>query len=425
LPPLFFSVAHLLYGVDQALSAQWFVAFVALLAAVMAATTRPGAFAWRSLAGPLVLFGVVIVLVALSVLGIGPHEAARQARFPLLPPTGAIDVSTALLELSKLGGLACAFVLGLIGGADRRTAKVTVNLVLGVGAAYAAISLLLYFAGAQSYPGERLSGGFLSSNSAALVFGMLLVIAVGQTLSAVGRRSRQAIAILLIQLALFGGALCLTASRMGMFATFVATVVLASWDAVARRRIDAAFLTLMALTSAGLLVLLSGNGLLRQRVLSLQEDASIRRDILEAHWSAFLNAPLGGYGLGSFTTVNNLVMTPENYGSLEPVRAMHNVYLQWLEEGGLLTATPMFALVCWLLVVAARHGTSRSRSAPLQRGLIAASLVVLLLGLTDFGLQTPSIAAFWAFILGVGFALGEVRKRKESFASSGKRNISA
>jgi hypothetical protein len=45
----------------------------------------------------------------------------------------------------------------------------------------------------------------------------------------------------------------------------------------------------------------------------------------------------------------------------------------------------------------------------LQRGLACASLVVLVHGITDYALQVPSIAGFWAFLLGIGFAFGQGR----------------
>ena len=42
----------------------------------------------------------------------------------------------------------------------------------------------------------------------------------------------------------------------------------------------------------------------------------------------------------------------------------------------------------------------------LLRALIVSSLVLLVHGATDFALQVPSIAAFWAFLLGCQYSFG-------------------
>jgi alpha-beta hydrolase superfamily lysophospholipase len=41
---------------------------------------------------------------------------------------------------------------------------------------------------------------------------------------------------------------------------------------------------------------------------------------------------------------------------------------------------------------------------------VASGVVVLLHGATDYALQVPSIAAFWAFLLGMQFAFTQARR---------------
>src|SRR4051812_26134612 len=174
--PVLIFAGHLLYGLDQSLAAQWFVAVFAVLAAAGAASPwGRKSLAESHLSAPGGLFLAVVFAVVLSLGRVGPNEPGRAALFAALPPAGTINVSNTLLELSKLGGLACAFLIGCMAGGRRAWATATVNLVLACGGLYAVVSLGLFFSGHQAAPGERLSAGFLSYNSAALVFGILLV----------------------------------------------------------------------------------------------------------------------------------------------------------------------------------------------------------------------------------------------------------
>ena len=103
-------------------------------------------------------------------------------------------------------------------------------------------------------------------------------------------------------------------------------------------------------------------------------------------------------------------MTSETAAALWSIRATHNLYLQWLQEAGLVGAIPMFALVTAIIGIAGlRSGSGSGRGRTLQHGLICANGVVLIHGLTDYAVQVPSIAAFWAFLLGLQFAFGQGR----------------
>ena len=122
--------------------------------------------------------------------------------------------------------------------------------------------------------------------------------------------------------------------------------------------------------------------------------------------TAFNTVRLLVYGLGSFSDINSQITTEENYHALWSVRAVHNVYLQWLEEAGIIGALPMFLLIGTILVAAVWRTFNLRKGQTLLRGVIAASVVVLVHGTVDFGLQVPSIAAFWAFLLGCQFSFG-------------------
>jgi O-antigen ligase len=218
-----------------------------------------------------------------------------------------------------------------------------------------------------------------------------------------GRRTAVAAA----QLVLFIGCLVLTGSRAGLLLTAVASGIFIVWETSnaghARRR--AVFAAAgAALAVAGLaLVVFSRTS---ERFGGLAPDVSIRGQIFAVHWRAFLDAPIAGYGLGGFSDLNNAVMTPETFDALAPIRAAHNVYLQWLVEGGLLLAAPMFLAVGIVLLLSLRGLGADAGARTLTRGLACASLLVLGHGGVDISLQFLAVSTLWAFLLGLALAIG-------------------
>ena len=61
------------------------------------------------------------------------------------------------------------------------------------------------------------------------------------------------------------------------------------------------------------------------------------------------------------------------------------------------------------MLISALHIAKMRSGQTLARGLVASSVVVLLHGATDYALQVPSIAASWAFLLGLQFAFTQWR----------------
>ncbi len=137
----------------------------------------------------------------------------------------------------------------------------------------------------------------------------------------------------------------------------------------------------------------------------------VRGEVLATHWRVFLEDPLRGHGLGTFDLLNRTRLTPDTFPRLWSIRAAHNLYLQWLEEGGLVAATPMAACLALIVAVTVRGAVWRrpdGRSAlgrkavcGLTWSLVGLDAVFVLHGLSDFALQTPSVAALFALTLGL------------------------
>jgi O-antigen ligase len=358
---------------------------------------------------------VVVALWSLTPFGPGgPHPAWTWAG--LEPGALTIDRSGTIMEIAKLLGLASAFALGALHGVRRDRAEATVRAIVWVGGGYAAVALTTFVSGVQIAQGGRLTGGFLSANSAATVFGVLTVLgaalllrdwrrAEGRGLTA--RLTRTAVPIACVALTVV--CLLLTASRMGMVASLCALTVLMAWTFARQPSGRGANLAIGGLLGGiGLVLLFGGNDLIWSRLGEAQGGLGDRSVLFATHWNAFLASPVFGWGLGSFDAVNLHLMTAETAPELWTIRATHNVYLQWLEEAGVVGAVLMFATVAWIIGSSlTRVGASQGQG--LLIGLICLNLVVLIHGLVDFALQVPSIAAFWSFLLGLQFAFARGR----------------
>jgi O-antigen ligase len=190
----------------------------------------------------------------------------------------------------------------------------------------------------------------------------------------------------------------------------VSIVLLLAWDLASQRKIRLTVRSRdLVLATAALAIVAVASVPTWTRVDELDSDATIRGQIFSTHWGAFLASPVFGHGLGSFNDINGQALTTDNYAVLWSIRAAHNVYIQWLEEAGVAGALPMFALVAAIMLISVFHVAKMRSGQTLARGLVASSVVVLLHGVTDYALQVPSIAAFWAFLLGLQFAFTQWR----------------
>ncbi|WP_395942449.1 O-antigen ligase family protein [Brevundimonas sp.] len=419
-PMALFCIAHLLGGAANPTAALWFTAVAAAALPILAALEArqhdlPLVWPGRTL---IILFAAVLVVAAWTL--VAPASGATSMSGGEQEGRAAItlDQSSTLVEIIKLCGLASVFFLGCFEGIRTRRATASIRATLTVGVVWATIGVILLALGLQTRLGGRLTGGFLSANSGATVYGILLVLSVA-VLARVSRSLRfdrrphrmTALGAAFFCVALFTGCLLATASRMGVVATALAVIFFLAWEALSRKkRPSNRTISLTVLGIAVAMVGIAGADTLWARLDTVDADAANRGIIFAAHWRAFLESPIFGHGLGSFTAINNQQMTPENYGALRTIRSTHNVYIQWLEEAGLLGAVPMFALIALIITRAVRRSGRLNTGATIQRGLIAANLVILAHGMTDYALQVPSIAAFWAYLLGLQFAYGKGRR---------------
>ena len=141
-----------------------------------------------------VLSGVVAIAAwtLTPVVPGGPHPIWEWAG---LPPASTLNRSATVLEIIKLLGLASVFVLGCLLGTRADHARTAFAVILGIGALYAGMSLVLYLGGGQIAHGDRrLAGGFYSANVAGTQFGVLMLMASAWAVRRWGRAAGRPLA---------------------------------------------------------------------------------------------------------------------------------------------------------------------------------------------------------------------------------------
>jgi O-antigen ligase len=400
------------------------------------------------------LFSATLVALAIVAIAVAPDDqvgAALRAnavsaaaataflvwslltavKLPLLAPDplwrafgfadGAVSISpyrTIEGAVSFLSAVA-AFTLGALSVHVRADRDVVGRLIVIGTLGFSVYALMVQQSGGA--PG-RLMVNFGSANAAATLFGMTALFSaafvlraargnfapgVARAMRAMGRMG-WTVALLAAPFAagaLVLSLLCLllTASRGGILASLAAFGLFAALLVIGRvrreqgRASQAAFLWLSAF--AALLFLIGGNFAL-ERVTTLETDATVRTTIAQTHWRAFLDRPLVGHGLNTFHELNALYAAPAAYASLRDVGAAHNIYIQMLEETGLVGAS-LFAVMLAPPLFRAFSAALLGRSgAHWAAAACAAAALCLIHGMVDFGLQVPAIAAFFGFCLG-------------------------
>jgi O-antigen ligase len=327
----------------------------------------------------------------------------------------------ALEGVASLLGAIAAFALGALIIADQYDHKRIRRLICVLALALSTIALVLHFAPDAASP--RLQLNFGSPNSAATLFGILCLLMIASILDA-GRRMRRSTTtasadadsgawdarsgasgafnapVNIVVLVLCLCCLLLTASRAGIAATLASAVLLlaiAGWSRRGRGALTP-MLAMLALLIG--VVLFWGLSFAADRLVMTEADSETRTLIVEAHWHAFMQRPWIGHGMNSFHTLNALVADQHNWPALRGVGAAHNIYLQALEEIGVIGVAAFAAMLAGPLWNTLRHALSRRRGQAWAAGVFCAFILVFVHGWVDFGLQTPAIAALLCFLLG-------------------------
>jgi O-antigen ligase len=430
---------HLLYGANTNASALAFSALWLVLGGASLIFARRGELAPPSalmiLAG--LAFGGVCTVVAsqLAPAGQGGNSMWRD----LGSAAFTIDRDATLRELAKLVSLSGAFAVGYVVGASDRRTRLLAFLVVTASGVYAGWAFVQHFTSAgmlfgaeKAFHLDRLTASFLSANTAATALGMLAIFAAARIARAVKESAspdnvetswveqlaRKA-GVAALALLLLVSCIVETRSRFGIAVSAAALMILFAWEVRAavegRARAAARNVTNAALVGGVLLAVFAvvSAGETVDRLGAAASDADSRMTAYQAHFQLILASPWRGHGLGSFPALNAMIQTPENHPALEQLNALHNVYLQWMEEAGIAGAALMFGCIGCLLAHIWGGFLHRASMRSWLRAVLIASLLVMLHGLVDYGLQVPSIAWQWALWLGVGCGVAAPRPHEQ------------
>ena len=397
--------AQLLRG---GLAAEWAlaatIASAAILAIMLARREQEPRFSGDPLFAALEILFPFVLIVAL---------ASAVMAWVAGPIRGAsLDPSATLVEILLLLGLGCAFLLGAGFGDDRAQRQFMIDGVIFGVAALAGWALAL-----MALRGEaRLSASYVSPNTAGTVFGAVLVLAMNVLASSLRRFAQpgERLAIMARGLAclVLGAALMSTASRGAFVAATLALIASFAPQFWRRSRGGGMQVSILLVATIGLIVFAFCGGGLIDRLSASDAQIDSRGPIFALNQALFVRSPLTGYGLGAYDVVNKINLNLNNFAELWSIRSAHNVYLQWLVEGGLVAAAAMFATVALILTRALIGALSDVTERGVLWGLVGVDLVFLVHGFGDFALQTPAVALLWSVLLGLQFGIANRSRRR-------------
>ncbi len=425
LPPLgaiiLLMFSHFLFGAARPMSAL-FLSVCLTVSAVLA----------LALAGPrYVSAGMLVGLAAIWVWGLagwaGPLD---QASPHLAVLTGAGALWTIGYACGRQRGALDLAWLGLVWS--------SLPYCLYVFFRYVALS----FGGEALADGSGLhtAAGLDSPTTVAVLFGLLTLIGAARVMHVIKQIDAEGVSrsetIDRLLTRGLGGALLLgfafaclllTGSRVGILFALAALLLQVAWDShgILNRPHRGALLVLIGRLAPWLAAALAGLGV----YLAFMRDAPgmatpgvgvipSRIDHLQAYFSAFLQNPVFGHGLGSIGAVRDEITTLFNIRSLSAPGGPQNVVIAWLVQGGVVGLALMLAALAAMHVSLVRALTIRRQPRTFVRLAIVASVFVLgLHGLSDSSIELPSIVWLYALILGAGCGVAAAQRAS---AASGR-----
>ena len=321
----------------------------------------------------------------------------------------------------------CAFWLGRHGASSRRRRQRILNAIAVFAFLFALYAFLQhaisphYILGAlKAYHRERLTGPFLSANTAATFFGLLFLLLVYRIVRHARLNSTNqshssvpgAVKNLLDQPMTFSAALLvmtclvLTGSRAGFFAAAISIVILMIGFAFDLRSKGSARLQLSGWNIALVIssIVLTGLGIWSLSGATLETRMGLegsgldqRRVMIEASWAAGNWEPWLGHGLNSLDYATYFQTTAETNRAIVAQNASHNLFAQWYMQAG----WPGLIGVCAMILMSCMFALFSNQSASIRGLRIAVIALVVSHGFFDYALEIPAFFLFFAFISGL------------------------
>lgn len=354
----------------------------------------------------------VLGLLAAAALWVTLVGAIRAPSDPAAPFVPDLFASQLLSFVAGVAALLCGWLLGQRWSRTRQVVDWLIALsclYLVLGLALRAIGpngLLDYWSVVRE---DRFQGLIGNVNVTAAVAGVTAILALSRVFAAAARRRgsvlarREIIVATLYCLAVFIalGAAIATASRFTNLLTFTVVALLTGVNLVRNvRRLRLIGALLGAVALAVVVLLTQFSDLLVERMTRLPDGLALR----ETMWSHYLaiaaGAPVTGYGLGSFPTVNSFYLTTPRFAeAMWAVNSAHNGLLQIAINGGV----PYLALIlaASLYLCGQILAGCRARWSNETAGIAVAILLIVACGMIDITLDVPATVTLMLFLAGL------------------------
>lgn len=321
----------------------------------------------------------------------------------------------------------CVYWIGRHGGLSRRRRRRLFNVIAVFAFLFCMFSFFQHMTSPdyvlgvhKQYHEERLTGPFLSANTAATFLAMMLMFLVYRVLrsiqsgsfhsktqqlpGAVGWLVALPLTVSAILMAL--SCLFLTASRAAFFAAGIALLVLLFGFAlgqnnVGQKRPLSRWLTIFAVMLTIILTVvfmwwLSGS-LLESRLETLSDDFLAREVVIKASWKAGELAPVFGNGLNGLDYATAFTSAADTNRFIISQNASHNLFAQWFMQAG------WPGLICLVLIIALVLLTTFFGSSDRITKAFRISLLALVCahGLFDYALEIPAVFLTLCFFVGL------------------------
>lgn len=421
--------------------------FLVPLAYATTRQSRTGLQAWLFHAQPTVRWSAALLAIVVSwmmfqafVPGPWQHPAWQQVADTIGGPVSAtisLDPFATMSDAISLLGIAGIFLVTATLSRDAKVARLVLQAIALIGAAYATYGLLVFALGNETVAWmpkrhylASLTSTFVNRNSYGVFAGLTGLAALGLLLSYVtpllsAKMSRRDKTTMLLErlatrwwiwlgaIAVGVTALLLTGSRGATAATGLSMLTLIAVYLGARRAGIAPIM--VALFGAGVIgfsiLALSGDFVLSRLQDNFDSNLTGRSDIYAYAFATLRDHMWLGTGYGAFEDGFAFYQTGTD-AIAQRIVAAHSIYLETAIELGLPAALLFFASVGLLIFTCIKGTIERQRDRIYPALAVAASLLVGTQGIVDFGVQTPAIATLYAALLGIGVAQSTSSRRR-------------
>lgn len=309
--------------------------------------------------------------------------------------------------LLKLAGYAASVIAVMALATTPRRRRLMVATCIACGLLFILISIFHDFfqsPDAMTAPHYEASGRFMgavaNANAMATVAGTLALLGMGGMIAswpvggiyALNSRGLLRVGACLMLLILATSVIGLAESRITAIATLILSVVLIAPFRKGGRRLPA-IAALCALALSAILFAWRVVG----RFDGAHYDWALRMSVYKRLIRTAAQAPLWGYGLGSFREINTRGLED---GSGWDWGAAHNIVLQALLECGAPFALGILAT--FVVILANCLGNySRWHEDAMIRACFLSIVLVLVIAMFDIPLDVPAISSLWALLLGL------------------------